>query len=103
RFAILGLFAALLALCSWTITPRLAHVSENRELNEIATNGYFTFWHALLGTDAPYDGLYASDHSPQANQRLERLLTDSETVPASFEAGTSRRAVRPAGPERKMN
>ncbi len=105
-------FAALVALVTVAVSPSLAHVSEDRELNEIAGNGYYSFWMALLGRDAPYAGWYASASDGELAGRLPRLLgmpggpvvrpasTASET-PALL--GWSTRDVKAAVPARRLN
>src|SRR5690242_1215849 len=47
RLAVAGAYAAALAALSLAVSPKLSHVSEDRALNELASNGYYTFWQAL--------------------------------------------------------
>ncbi len=103
RAAFVAAFAAVLAVASWTISPRLAHVSEDRALNEIAVNGYYSFFMALLGKDAPYEGLYATRPQPALMERLHRLLEEKSMVPASFTAGSTLRKIDNPGPSRRLN
>ena len=59
-------YAVSLGALTTAARPDWAHVSEDRELNEIALNGYYTWWLAFIGQDAPYEGWYAS--APVAEQ-----------------------------------
>jgi phosphoglycerol transferase MdoB-like AlkP superfamily enzyme len=97
------LFALVLAALTWGVSPGLAHISEDRALNEIATNGYYSFWMALLGSDAPYEGLYASAPPQAVFPRLHELLREPATVPASFVPETTQRHIQALGPRRPMN
>ena len=103
RLGFLGVFAAVLAGVTIAVPSTLAHVSEDRALNELAGNGYYAFWMALLGVDAPYEGLYATRPQPANLDRLHRLLAEPAAAPASFAADSTLRAVRPLAPERRMN
>jgi phosphoglycerol transferase MdoB-like AlkP superfamily enzyme len=103
RLAFLGAYAAVLAVASWMISPALSRVSEDRALNELASNGYYSFFMALLGSDAPYEGLYATRPQTANLDRLHRLLAEPAAAPAAFAPDSTLRPVRPLGPERKMN
>ncbi len=103
RAAVTLLFAALLGTLTAAVPRSLSHVSEDRALNEIAGNGYISFWNALLGSDAPYAGLYATRDSGKVFRRLHGLLAEPAAVPASFVAGSTRRHIQPLGPRRHLN
>lgn len=103
RLGFVAGFAAILALATWTVSPALAHVSEDRALNEISLNGYYSFFMALLGKDAPYEGLYATRPQPAVMARLQRLLGEKSMVPASFTAGSTLRKIDNPGPSRRLN
>ena len=104
RFAFVLGFAALLAGATEAVSPALAHISDDRALNEIAENGYYTFWMALLGSDAPYEGLYATRPQPAVLARLHRLLADEPAVvPASFAPDSTSRRIQNPGPPRRLN
>ena len=99
RVAFAGVFVALLALLSLGVSPALAKVSDDRALNEVAANGYYTFFQALLGVDAPYEGWYATAKG-DVMPRLQRLIAGPGTDSASFRAGTTLRRERSAIPPR---
>ncbi|HTG37111.1 MAG TPA: LTA synthase family protein [Thermoanaerobaculia bacterium] len=103
RLAFLGVYATVLAVATMVVSPALARISDDRALNELAGNGYYSFWMALLGSDAPYDGLYAT--RPQATNlaRLHRLLAEPAAAATTFAADSTLRPVLPLNPERKMN
>ncbi|MGI8497684.1 MAG: LTA synthase family protein [Gemmatimonadaceae bacterium] len=98
RLAVVSGYVVLLALVTFVVTPGLARVSPDRALNEIASNGYYAFFQALMGQDAPYEGLYATRSAPQLFTRLRQLLTEPATDTASWVAGsTERRVLPPSG------
>jgi len=103
RLAFLGVYATVLAAATIVISPALARISADRALNELAGNGYYSFWMALLGSDAPYEGLYAT--RPQAANlgRLHRLLAEPAAATTAFAADSTLRPILPLSPERKMN
>lgn len=96
-------FATVLLGLTFGVPASLAHVSEDRALNEIAANGYCSFWRALLGSDAPYAGLYATRDGAAVFRRLRGLLAEPEAVPASFRPGSTERHIKPLGPQRRLN
>jgi hypothetical protein len=57
RYALLGEFAVVVAGLSLIVSPSLSHVSDDRALNELASNGYYAFWKALWGQGTSYDAL----------------------------------------------
>ena len=103
RLGFLLAFAGVVAGLTFVVSPRLARVSDDRALNEIATNGYYSFWMALLGSDAPYEGMYATRGHATVEQRLRRLLAEPTAEPVSFTGGALQRRVNAPGPERRMN
>lgn len=103
RWRAAAAFFALLLLGSWALPGGLAQVSADRALNEIAGNGYRSFWTALLGSNATYQGLYATRDPGQLFPRLHRLLAEPAVEPASFVAGSTLRRIRALQPERKLN
>ena len=104
RLAGLSAYAAVLAVLTLAVSPGLARVSDDRALNEIASSGYYTFFQALLGVDAPYEGWYAASKGDPV-PRLQALLADSATDPATWRAGTTLRRERAlvAAPARPLN
>ena len=103
RSATAIVYFLVLSVLTLGVPSSLAHVSEDRALNEIAANGYLSFWRALLGSDAPYEGLYASRTPSVAFGRLHRLLAEPAAVPASFTPGSTLRHIRPLAPARRLN
>ncbi len=103
RAGVLLAFAVVLAGLTVAIPARLTHVSENRVVNEIAGNGYYSFWMAVLGSDAPYEGMYATRASTVLYQRLRKLLDEPAAVAASFDDDSTLRHIRSMGPERRLN
>lgn len=103
RLAFLGVYAMVLAVATMAVSPALARISDDRALNELAGNGYYSFWMALLGSDAPYDGLYATRPQAANLARLHRLLAEPAAAPAAFAADSTLRPILPLSPERRMN
>jgi phosphoglycerol transferase MdoB-like AlkP superfamily enzyme len=103
RGAVVLFLALALAGLTGIVSPGLAHVSEDRTLNEVASNGYYSFWTALAGSNASYEGLYATARHDVVFGRLRRLLAEPEAVPPSFRPGSTLRYIRASRPERPMN
>lgn len=101
----MSLLVYSLSLGALTIAakPDWGHVSEDRELNEIALNGYYTWWLAFMGQDAPYEGWYASASIAEQNARLRRLLAEPQLDSTSLQDGTTLRRITAMAPERKHN
>lgn len=78
RLLLGGAYALVLAALTLLVSPRLAKVSEDRVLNEVASNGYYSFMQAVLGRDAPYAGWYATRPDSAVMRRLRAL-----TAPAA--------------------
>jgi phosphoglycerol transferase MdoB-like AlkP superfamily enzyme len=76
RAAVLALYAMAVGGATFMMSPGLAHVGEDRVMNEVASSGYYTFWQALLGRDAAYEGWYPTRSRDTVERRL-MALTDS--------------------------
>ena len=96
RWLVTGGYAVVLAGLTLAVSPQLARVSDDRVLNEVAASGYYTFWQAFLGRDAPYEGLYALRDDSLVTARLKRLVGTSghEWAPVGT-SGTSARIPPP--------
>lgn len=92
-----------LAVLSLSMSPKVAHVSEDRALNEVATNGYYAFWQAFWGQGTSYDALYATRDSAVTMPRIRGLLTDAESPLAAFAPRTTLRRVSTVRPPRRLN
>ncbi|HEY0553887.1 MAG TPA: LTA synthase family protein [Thermoanaerobaculia bacterium] len=103
RLGLLGVYAAVLALATLAVRPTLARISGDRALNELAGNGYYSFFMAFLGSDAPYEGLYATRPQAANLERLHRLLAEPAMMPARFAPESTLRPVLNPGPDRKLN
>ncbi len=103
RLVTLVAFAGSLGALTLVTSPEMARVSDDRALNEIALNGYYTFWMAFLGQDAPYEGLYAT-RAPQAEEaRLGTLLASAGEPGPTSAAHPTLRHVTAATPESRRN
>ncbi len=92
----------MLALSSLA-TPTLAHISDDRALNELASNGYYAFWQAFEGQGTSYDALYATRDTTETMPRLRGLLSDGASPAAAFTPWTSLRHVSGTRPVRHLN
>lgn len=82
RGAFAAAYLALLVAVTLLVRPALARVSDDRVLNEVAANGPYSFYQAMLGHDAPYDGLYATLPSKDVFTRLPQLLGSKPPMPS---------------------
>ena len=96
-------YAVLLAAFSLAMSPKVAHVSEDRALNEVASNGYYAFWQAFRGQGTSYDALYATRDTTVTVPRIQGLLTDAESPRTSFAPRTTLRRVSATRPARRLN
>ncbi|HET6679649.1 MAG TPA: LTA synthase family protein [Gemmatimonadaceae bacterium] len=104
RLGVAGVYAACLAGLTLAVSPRLSHVSTARDVNELAASGYVTFWQALLGRDAPYDGLYTSRPDSVVFARMRELVQAPTRGSVEHEIGMpTDRWVPATMPERRMN
>jgi len=103
RFGIGLAYAVVLLACSSLARPSLAHVSDDRALNEVASNGYYAFWEAFQGQGTSYDALYAKRDTTETLPRLRSLLTDAASPAAAFTPWTSLRHVTGTRPVRRLN
>ena len=85
------------------VSPQMARVSDDRALNEIALNGYYTFWLAFLGQDAPYEGLYATRPAADEDARLRSLLASAGAPGPTSAAHPTLRHVTASTPETRRN
>lgn len=104
RLTTLGAYAVALGVLTWVMSPNMARVSQDRALNEVALNGWYTFTLALLGQDAPYEGLYATRPAAAEADRLRRLVSEPTASTALPTEGipTARR-ITPTLPEQRRN
>jgi phosphoglycerol transferase MdoB-like AlkP superfamily enzyme len=103
RFAFPAVYAAVLAVLTFALPRDLARVSSDRVVNELAGNGYRSFWLALRGQDAPYEGLYRSNSAEADFGRLHRLLAERATDLSSFAANSTLRHIRALREPRRSN
>ena len=91
-------FALVLAGASAWVPASLAKVSNDRALNEIAGNGYYSFWGAVRGSRVSYEGLYAERGTTAVFGRLHELL-DGGTAARTF--STRESTLRPVTTDRQ--
>ena len=103
RAVVAASYACVLAILSTVVSPDLARVSDDRALNEIASNGYYAFWKALSGQGTSYDALYATRATTATLPRIHTLLADAHAPAASFASNTTLRHVEASRPSRRLN
>jgi phosphoglycerol transferase MdoB-like AlkP superfamily enzyme len=103
RLAVPAGYAAALALVTFALPGDFSRVSSDRVANELAGNGYRSFWLALRGQDAPYEGLYRTNSADVVFRRLHRLLAEPATDVTSFASGTTLRHIRSLREPRRSN
>lgn len=103
RWGTMGVYAATLSVLTLVTVPDWAKVSDDRELNEVALNGYYTWWLAFLGQDAPYQGWYATVPVSEQTTRLRRLLDEPQLDRSSLHDATTERTIIAQGPVRRLN
>lgn len=103
RLSVPLVYAATLALLTFALPADFTRVSPDRVVNEIAGNGYRSFWQALMGQDAPYEGLYRTNTAAADFGRLHRLLSERATDPSSFTPDSTLRHIRALREPRRSN
>jgi len=103
RFSFPLVYATALALITFLLPRDFARVSSDRVVNELAGNGYRSFWLALRGQDAPYEGLYRTNSAEADFRRLHRLLSERATDVSSFAPGSTLRHIRALREPRRSN
>jgi phosphoglycerol transferase MdoB-like AlkP superfamily enzyme len=103
RLAIAAGYGVVLLVLTSMVSPTLARVSDDRVINELAANGYYTFWRSLLGKDAPYDGLYATRPDSVLYPALQRLLAETASTPEARATEDIRRNIRSSIAPRRLN
>ncbi|MEO7794576.1 MAG: LTA synthase family protein, partial [Thermoanaerobaculia bacterium] len=103
RLAGLAVYLSILAALSFVVRPEFARVSENRAINEVASNGSYSFWRAVVGADAPYEGLYRTLPPAEIESRLEHLFSVSEGRRVDLAGGSTLRHVENPGPPQRHN
>lgn len=102
RFAALALWVLLLpALGFWAVDARYKEISGNAQLNELAGNGYFDFWHAFRNNEIDYDRYYRVLPDSQVLARLAMEISGHK--PGELQQHPNERHVDGAGPQRHLN
>ena len=76
NFALVAV-AAIVGLSAVKIAP--SGVSENREINELAHNGWDTFMHAALTNDQEYDGVYPTIDNKETIRLAREMVRQDNT------------------------
>jgi phosphoglycerol transferase MdoB-like AlkP superfamily enzyme len=89
------------ALAFWAVDARYKEFSRNAQLNELAGDGYFDFWHAFRTNEIDYERYYRVMPNSQAVARLAMEITGHK--PGDLHQHPNERRVNAAGPERRLN
>jgi phosphoglycerol transferase MdoB-like AlkP superfamily enzyme len=102
RGTAIAMWALLLpALAYWAVDARYKEFSRHAQLNELAGNGYFDFWHAFRTNEIDYGRYYRMMPNSQAVARLTMEITGHQ--PGNLRQHPNERRVEAAGPERRLN
>ena len=99
RLAVAALWLAAPVLAYGVLDARYKEFSANAQLNELAGNGYFDFWHAFWANEIDYPRFYKTLPREQA---LATLAAELKT-PGADPNKPFDREVRAAGPEQRRN
>jgi len=106
-----GLAASSRALAFWVIAPlfafgaldaRYKEFSPDAQLNELAGDGYFDFWHAFRANEIDYERFYKTLPA----ERAERVLAREMDLPPSVTGVPQppfERTIAGRGPENRLN
>ena len=96
-------YALVLALLSARVDPGLMRVSEDRAVNQVAGNGYYTLWMAYRARNASFERVYATMADSLVDARLDQLLREPASGGAPFVRGSVERHIGAGGPVRRHN
>ena len=74
RLATLAILAAAIGLAQATLNVTAGRYSENRVVNELAMNGVYAFFNAVLNSELDYGTYYLSLPDEEADERLRKLM-----------------------------
>lgn len=74
RLATLVVLAAAIGLAQATLNVSAARYSGNRVVNELAMNGVYSFFNAVLNSDLDYGTYYLSLPDEEADERLRKIM-----------------------------
>ncbi|HMH18475.1 MAG TPA: LTA synthase family protein [Burkholderiales bacterium] len=100
-----------LAAGLWILAPFIAFValdarykefSSDAQLNELAGNGYYDFWHAFRSNEIDYERFYTTLPLDRANRILAQLL-DPARPATEVSRPPFERTIAGRGPEKRLN
>jgi phosphoglycerol transferase MdoB-like AlkP superfamily enzyme len=89
------------AVALWAVDARYKEFSRNAQLNELAGNGYFDFWHAFRTNEIDYERYYRVLPHAQAVATLAKEISGHR--PGDLQQHPNERRVAGAGPQRRLN
>jgi phosphoglycerol transferase MdoB-like AlkP superfamily enzyme len=101
----------LAALALWLASPlaavavadaRYKEFSDNAQLNELAGNGYFDFWHAFWHNEIDYERFYKTMPRQRAARELAIELAGHGKLPVTLSQRPFEREVSAADPAKPM-
>ncbi len=102
RGTAMALWVLLLpAVAIWAVDARYKEFSRNAQLNELAGNGYFDFWHAFRTNEIDYERYYRVLPDSKAVATLAMEISGHK--PGTLQQHPNQRRVDAAGPERRLN
>jgi len=100
RAALVWMLAPLVAFGA--LDARYKEFSADAQLNELAGNGYYDFWHAFRTNEIDYERFYLMLPAGRAEQVLAHELDPARTA-ADASRPPFERAITAHGPEKRLN
>ncbi|HIV70591.1 MAG TPA: sulfatase-like hydrolase/transferase [Candidatus Aquabacterium excrementipullorum] len=100
------------ALCAWLLAAsavmagldsRFKEFSDNAQINELAGNGYYDFWHAFRTNEIDYDRFYKTLPHNEALAELEEEVLVGSRMPVTISQRPYDREIKAEGPPRHYN
>ena len=98
-----GVWIAIAALGTWTVSSGMKDAHSNQYVNELAGNGIYQFFAAYRLASLDYERFYRSIPLPQAYTLVREQLSTPDATFLSDDPADIHRQIRNPLPERKLN
>ena len=104
RFALVGVYLAVMALGYFALNINLSRISNNRVLNEITANGMYSFFYAAATNELEYDIYYSRIGDREAVTRLrDQMKTPDAEFVDPVDSLNIARVITDTGAPRRFN
>ncbi len=104
RLRLLGVYVAVVALGYFLLNINLSRISDNRVLNEISSNGIYSFFYAAVTNHLDYDIYYSRIDDRDAVTRLRSQIMTSDAVFSDpIDSMNITRQITDSGTPRSLN